>query len=39
MSKIGFSKNNFSKVQPCTVEMLNAAMDSAEVKNVCDMIP
>ena len=35
---IGFSKNNFSKVQPCTVEMLNAAIDSAEVKNVCDNI-
>ena len=35
---IGISKNNFSKVQPCTVEMLNAALDSAEVKNVCDNI-
>ena len=38
MSRIGISKNNFSKVQPCTVEMLNAAFDSAEVKNVCDNI-
>ena len=38
MVTIGFSKNNFSKVQPCTVEMLNSALDSAEVKNVCDKI-
>lgn len=36
--RIGFSKNTFSKVQPCTVEMLNSALDSAEVKNVCDKI-
>ena len=35
---IGFSQNHYSKVQPCTVEMLNAALDSAEVKNVCDNI-
>ena len=38
MSRIGISKNNFSKVQPCTVEMLNEAFDSANVKNVCDNI-
>ena len=38
MSNIGFSQNHYSKVQPCTVEMLNAALDSAEVKNVCDNI-
>ena len=38
MSRIGISKNNYSKVQPCTVEMLNAAFDSANVKNVCDNI-
>ena len=30
--------NNFSKVEPCTVELLNEAFDSAEVKNVCDQI-
>ena len=38
MSKIGFSKNNFSKVVPCTVELLNSAIDSAEVMNVCGQI-
>ena len=38
MSKLGFSKNNFSKVVPCTVELLNEALDSAEVKNVCAQI-
>ncbi len=38
MARIGFAKNNFSKVQPCTVEMLNEAFDSANVKNVCDNI-
>lgn len=35
---IGFSKNNFSKVVPCTVELLNSAIDSAEVMNVCGQI-
>ena len=30
--------NNFSKVEPCTVELLNEAFDSAEVKKVCDQI-
>jgi len=38
MSKLGFSKNNFSKVVPCTVELLNSAIDSAEVMNVCGQI-
>ncbi len=38
MSKLGFSKNNFSKVVPCTVELLNEAIDSAEVMNVCGQI-
>lgn len=38
MSMIGFSKNNFSKVVPCTVELLNSAIDSAEVMNVCGQI-
>jgi len=38
MSKLGFSTNNFSKVVPCTVELLNSAIDSAEVMNVCAQI-
>ena len=35
---IGFAKNNFSKVEPCSVELLNSAIDSAEVMNVCEKI-
>ncbi|WP_051651997.1 BT4734/BF3469 family protein [Prevotella sp. P6B1] len=38
MSRLGFGKNNFSKVVPCTVELLNSAIDSAEVMNVCGQI-
>ena len=38
MASIGYSIDNFSKVEPCTVELLNEAFDSAEVKNVCDLI-
>lgn len=35
---IGFSINNYSKVEPCTTILLNEALDSAGVKNVCDQI-
>ena len=35
MANIGIAKNNYCKVEPCTVELLNSALDSAEVKNVC----
>ena len=38
MAKIGFSTSHFCEVVPCTVDLLNQAIDSAAVKNVCDLI-
>lgn len=38
MTKIGFSTSHFCEVVPCTVDLLNQAIDSAAVKNVCDLI-
>ncbi|MBR5748289.1 MAG: hypothetical protein IKY01_05820 [Prevotella sp.] len=38
MEKIGFSTSHFCEVVPCTVDLLNQAIDSAAVKNVCDLI-
>ena len=38
MTKVGFSTSHFCEVVPCTVDLLNQAIDSAAVKNVCDLI-
>ena len=35
---IGFSTSHFCEVVPCTVDLLNQALDSAAVKKVCDQI-
>ena len=38
MVKIGIAKSHFCEVVPCTVDLLNQALDSAAVKKVCDQI-
>ena len=38
MVKIGIAKSHFCEVVPCTVDLLNQALDSAAVKKMCDQI-
>ena len=38
MAKLGFGMSHFDKVVPCTVDLLNQALDSAAVNEVCGQI-